>query len=431
MKTASKHAPIGIAAARDDSVLVAVLQANLGREPKRVRLKIGRMSADPFAFFRGSCHLFASAWPELCPPDEGPSILACGDLHVENFGAYRDDEGEYFYDINDFDEAAFASCAIDPTRCATSILLAAESWKLTPLDANGLVLAYLDRYRSAVGSPTASRLVEAAAPRIERGPIWDLLGKTAMSTQSAFLDCAHTEQLKDGTRGGSRASKRRYPHVDSARRDLIFEAVEAFGKARGQQGFYRALDVSGRICGVGSLGVERYLVLVAGGGSSETNQLFDIKECLSSAWMNATPEPVDSAREARRVVDAERSLQSRPTAGLDVIPMGEKTYRIREMIPEENRSNLDRFRKKARKLRSAIETAGLLTGLSHVRGAKTVAGNDPTEGLMSWARGAALDSVLVSAARYAEKTRRDFQQFLQELRAPEALPEELRGILRG
>src|SRR4051812_36256578 len=93
-----------------DSVLVAVLLANENRAPRYVRLKLKRMAESPFAFFRGACPLFAAMWADHRPPDPGPEILVCGDLHLENFGAYRDEEGEFLYDINDFDESLIAPC---------------------------------------------------------------------------------------------------------------------------------------------------------------------------------------------------------------------------------------------------------------------------------------------------------------------------------
>ena len=84
------------------------------------------------------------------PPTPGRSIAICGDLHLENFGAYRTDDGELLYDINDFDEAIVGPCSLDLVRCATSILLAAELWRLTPLQASGMVLTYLDNYRATI-----------------------------------------------------------------------------------------------------------------------------------------------------------------------------------------------------------------------------------------------------------------------------------------
>jgi hypothetical protein len=68
------------------SVVDEIVAFNRDRNPKLVRLRFRRMAKDPLAFFRGTCHLFAARWPLLRPPDVGPSILICGDLHLENFG---------------------------------------------------------------------------------------------------------------------------------------------------------------------------------------------------------------------------------------------------------------------------------------------------------------------------------------------------------
>ena len=45
--------------ATHESVLVAILQHDAGRDPKRVRLKLKLMAGNAFAFFRGACGLFA------------------------------------------------------------------------------------------------------------------------------------------------------------------------------------------------------------------------------------------------------------------------------------------------------------------------------------------------------------------------------------
>ena len=66
---------------------------NEGRKKSLVRLKLARMAAGVFAFFRGSNELFAREWPSLAPLEPGPLVLLCGDLHLENFGAYLTDVG--------------------------------------------------------------------------------------------------------------------------------------------------------------------------------------------------------------------------------------------------------------------------------------------------------------------------------------------------
>ena len=53
-----------------------------------------------------------------------PRALAVGDLHVENFGTWRDVEGRLIWGINDFDEAWRLPYTNDLVRLATSALLA-------------------------------------------------------------------------------------------------------------------------------------------------------------------------------------------------------------------------------------------------------------------------------------------------------------------
>jgi uncharacterized protein (DUF2252 family) len=418
-----------VATSTSDSVLVRVLRYNEDRKARYVRLKLKRMAADPFSFFRGADHLYADAWENLHPPDVGPEIPICGDLHLENFGAYRDDTGEYRYDINDFDEAVVAPCSLDVVRCATSIYLAAELWHLTPLQASGMVLVFLDRYYTTVTAPVSLRAQDSDAFRIARGPIWDLLGKTAMGEQAELLD-RHTERHRNGTRRIVR-SKTRHPEIKGARAEEVMAAVRAYGKDRGRADYFEPLDVTGSIAGIGSLGLERYTVLVTGGGSAETNCLLDLKEVRPSALRacSSRPWPYPDPSDAARVVRAEQILLARPQAGLDVLPVDDKPFRVREMIPVENRSSIDRFQNKAAKLKLAIEAAGQLTGRSHRRGAAALPDGDASEALSRWATGSALDSVLAAAARYAEATRLDHRQFRAELRAPDALPGEFRRLI--
>ena len=107
-------------------------------------------------------------------------------------------------------------------------------------------------------------------------------------------------------------SKNRHPAIKPERAEAIRTAVEAYGTHTGRADFFKTLDVTGRIAGIGSMGVARYTVLVGGGGSAHTNRLFDIKECRPSALLSCTPHswPYPSDSEAARVVRAQRTLQA-------------------------------------------------------------------------------------------------------------------------
>jgi hypothetical protein len=53
--------------------------------------------------------------------------LAVGDLHVENFGTWRDLEGRLIWGVNDFDEAWPAAYAVDLVRLVASAYLAIQA----------------------------------------------------------------------------------------------------------------------------------------------------------------------------------------------------------------------------------------------------------------------------------------------------------------
>ena len=384
----------------------AIREFNRGRKPKRLDRKYRLMEADAFAFFRGTDHLFAAAWPDLQPPDVGPMVLCCGDLHLENFGAYRAEDGRFLFDVNDFDEAVVAPCSMDLVRCTTSILLAAEEWKLTPLMANRMVLALLHHYRTAVERAARDGAVGVVDTNSARGPIRPLLAKSAQATQVELLD--RQAPRGKGDRRRIARSRGKHPAVGPKRFAKVKEAVEAYGSAES----FEVLDVTGRIVGVGSLGVRRYLVLVKEDGEARGERLFDVKEALRSSWLGCpgVSSPPWPCGEAERVAEAQRRLQARPPAGLGTLAIDGRPFRIREMIPDENRASLDRLKCNPGKLRRAVSVAGMLAAWSQVRGARTE-GEDRTAELARWAAGPALDALLAVAARFAERTRRDHHEY--------------------
>lgn len=84
------------------------------------------LSADAFAFLRGTFYWWLVRWGALMPAAvrDAPAILSVGDLHMENFGTWRDREGRLVWGINDFDEAHAFPVTMDLVRLATSIILA-------------------------------------------------------------------------------------------------------------------------------------------------------------------------------------------------------------------------------------------------------------------------------------------------------------------
>jgi len=109
-----------------------------------LRLKHRRMAEGPFPFMRATFYRWLQVWPEVCPDlARSPQILGVGDMHVENFGTWRDPEGRLIWGVNDFDEACVFPYTLDLVRLTSGALLATRESKLAfrPKDAAEAILA--------------------------------------------------------------------------------------------------------------------------------------------------------------------------------------------------------------------------------------------------------------------------------------------------
>jgi uncharacterized protein (DUF2252 family) len=115
-----------------------------------LRLKHQRMAKAAFPFLRATFYRWVQIWPEVCPGiAKAPHLLAVGDLHIENFGTWRDIEGRLIWGVNDFDEAAVFPYTLDLVRLAASTLLAAEEGHLA-LSVKSACDSILDGYRKSL-----------------------------------------------------------------------------------------------------------------------------------------------------------------------------------------------------------------------------------------------------------------------------------------
>ena len=82
-----------------------------------LELKHQRMAESLFAFLRATFYRWMQLWPQVCPElAKAPAVLAVGDLHVENFGTWRDAEGRLVWGVNDFDEVYPLAWPLDLVR---------------------------------------------------------------------------------------------------------------------------------------------------------------------------------------------------------------------------------------------------------------------------------------------------------------------------
>src|SRR6267154_5802231 len=116
-----------------------------------LELKHRAMSAGIFPFFRATFYRWAARWRALAGDVAvAPTVLAVGDLHVENFGTWRDAEGRLVWGLNDLDEACLIPYTCDLTRLATSAHLAISVDRLKVISKERASRAILKGYRAGL-----------------------------------------------------------------------------------------------------------------------------------------------------------------------------------------------------------------------------------------------------------------------------------------
>ena len=160
----SAHADWAPPSGRHDPV--ELLQAsNEGRMPLLVPIRFGRMSASPFAFYRGAAALMAADLAHT--PTTGVRVQACGDAHLMNFGGFATPERHVIFDINDLDETLPAPWEWDLKRLAASVVIAAQFLRLSETEAARAARDMAREYRERMADYAAMRVLDVWYDRID------------------------------------------------------------------------------------------------------------------------------------------------------------------------------------------------------------------------------------------------------------------------
>ncbi|MYM25959.1 DUF2252 domain-containing protein [Duganella sp. FT135W] len=344
---------------RDVAGLVAAF--NAGREAERVTQKYRLIADNPFVFLRGTCHLFYRDFPVDAQFNQAPLAWICGDLHLENLGAYKGDNRLSYFDLNDFDEAALAPASWELSRFLVSVLVAADTLKVSPAEAVALCHCFLDAY--------VENLVEGKARWVERatadGMVRDLLRDLRLRQRPAFLD--RRTDIRKGKRKLRIDGVKALP-VNEEEREKVSKFMAAFAAAQHTPAFFRVQDVARRVAGTGSLGLERYAILVRGRGGLDGNFLLDLKASPGSALAPYLPVAQPEWKsEAERVVAVQKRMQAISPAFLSAVNIGSDSYVLRELMPQDDRLSLNLWGGKLRRLESVMRTMGGIVAWAHLR----------------------------------------------------------------
>jgi len=204
-----------------------------------VKMKHEHMSENPLSFLRATFYRWAQRWFEVCAElAHAPVVLAVGDLHVENFGTWRDCEGRLVWGINDFDEAYPLPYTNDLVRLAVSAHLAIAENHLR-LDARNACDAILRGYTDA--------LQAGGRPFV-------------LSEEFGWLRATATGELRDPVHFWKKMDKLR-----TVRTAIPKSARKALDSLLPERGL--AYRVATRQAGLGSLGRQRFVALTTWRGA--------------------------------------------------------------------------------------------------------------------------------------------------------------------
>ena len=368
----------------------AILDYNTGRDPERLRLKLQAMRRNPFIFFRGTAALFYATLS--MPPAllQVPRVFACGDLHLENFGSYKGDNRLVYFDLNDFDEACLAPLTFELVRFLASILVASKELGISRKQALKLMSGFVDTYAATLlsGKPrwveraTAIGPVKTLLQSVKNHHRCDLIARRTMQKNGKtilIIDGIHAFKASDADRTRAKS------------------IMSAYASTQRVPSHFEPIDIARRIAGNGSLGLERYVMLVKGDGSADGRYLMDIKIAVPST-LAATLASISRTKAARKTLisqpawrsEAERMVviqcmtQAIPPALLNAVGAGKRAYVVKELQPTADRINLQALGGKRRSLSEVIQTMAQATAWAHLRGASRF-GSDSIDTLSAFA----------------------------------------------
>ena len=204
--------------------------------------KYALMRRSPFVFLRGSCRMF---YEDLAAGrdhalDDAPPVWGCGDLHFENFGSYKGDNRQTYFDLNDFDDGALSRATWELVRFATSVLVAAPELDLTRRDARTQATAFIDAPQRALAAGRARWIERDVATGVVRA----LLDRERHRKRKQLL------RRRTVGEGAARRLKVDGDHMTPAGRDDIGRVrafVQGLTPPAEAPRFYQVLDVAHRV----------------------------------------------------------------------------------------------------------------------------------------------------------------------------------------
>lgn len=314
--------------------------------------KFSKMAESPYAFFRGSNHLywedFYNDWRiNFFGGTSDTLTWINGDAHIYNYGAYSNHNGEAVFCMDDFDDAVIADYQFDLWRMAISLLLdCRNNGVFGDLQQRKALLTFAEAYLDEVTShkdddphneihltqDTAKGLVRKFLKRVNKKKSRSkMLNKWTTIERDARSFDTSLEKL-------DKLSKAEYAKVERA----IIEYKDTLGAHFPElDEHFKVKDIAKRVkAGTGSLGASRYYILLEGDTTAiDDDVILDMKEqSKPPLYRHMSDEekaeyvaafPNEGERHAR----AFKALAEHPDRYLGWISLDNITYSVKERSP--------------------------------------------------------------------------------------------------
>ena len=346
-----------------------IIASNRDRLRRLVPIKMARMVASPFGFFRGAVPLMAADLATL--PSSGLTTQICGDAHVRNLGAYAAPDGELIFDINDFDETVRSPWEWDVKRLATSLVLAGREAGNSEERCKDALHLFLQAYRTSVSKFSNMTFLDLERFHVRRhlrlAPIAGVLQKARHATPLESLE-KYTRHTKTGlplfvettpliTHVPKQKARQLLAALRSYRETLSAECQNLLDR-------YSPVDVAFKVVGTGSVGTRDYVILLFGNGLNDPLFL-QVKEEPPSAYTRYVKDHDNLLNEGRRVVEGQRRMQSQCDPLLGWTAMEGRDYLVRQF--RDHKASIEMEELEGQGLKDYARVCGELLAKGHSR----------------------------------------------------------------
>lgn len=317
------------------------------------------MAASEFAFYRATARVYYNDLIQNPPDSLFPlgDVLTWiqGDCHVENFGAFDNDQGDIVYDLNDFDEAFLGDFRYDLWRATVSIVLVCKAnkdiisdWSIAVCQdaVEAFVETYLSMLCSFVGNGDEKTYFVDSDNAY--GRLDEFLDDVQAGDSREDMIKKWTVKNDNGVRSFD-TSLEKIVAVNASVKASVTQAMADYEQTvasslQGDSDYFMVKDVALRVkAGLGSYGTLRYYVLVEGPSDDQYDDLIlDVKAqqdprtyivSNSTIQLLVMSSSAVNNHQGARVTEANRALLNHADNALGYATIDGQAFSVRQRSP--------------------------------------------------------------------------------------------------